>query len=155
MNFNSVILSGVVCADLLCGCVTDIKPDAVITLATYNIRCPRDESPNTREERKDRCRAVIRKNGLDISGVQEAFRHQLDDLLANSDYAFIGKGRDDFKDKGEFAAIIYNKNRFEVIDSGVLSLSETPDVPGVVAWNAVCPRMAAIRCLPHRCKFAQ
>ena len=135
-------LTAVFMALLFCGCLsTSCKKDNIM-LATFNIRCPMDGTPNSWDERKDRCRAVIKANNLDIFGVQEAFRHQLDDLLKDSDYAFIGKGRDDFKDKGEFSAIIYNKKRFEVIKSGTFGLSEKPDVPGYRSWKSACPRIA-------------
>ena len=84
---------------LLCGCSS--IPEESFTLATYNIRCPVDKTPHTWKERKPRCLAVIEKNKFDIFGVQEAVRFQLDDLLG-TEYQFIGGGRNDFKNAGEF-----------------------------------------------------
>ena len=122
----------------LCGCRT---ADESITLATFNIRCPVDKTPHTWNERKPRCLAVIKQNRFDIFGVQEAIRFQLDDLVGN-EYQFIGGGRDDFKDKGEFSAILYRKDRFELIKGGTFGLSEKPDVPGFKSWKTAYPRIA-------------
>lgn len=124
---------------LLCGCKS-ITQDS-FNLATFNIRCPVDKSPNSWQERKPRCLAVIRKNQLDIFGVQEAVRFQLDDLLGD-EFLFIGGGRDDFKNKGEFSAILYRKDRFELIKGGTLGLSEKPSVPGYKSWKTAYPRIA-------------
>ena len=124
---------------LLCGCQS--VPQDSFTLATFNIRCPVDKTPNTWQERKPRCLAVIEQNRFDIFGVQEAYRSQLDDLLG-SEFAFVGGGRDDFKDKGEFSAILYRKDRFELIKGGTFGLSEKPEVPGYKSWKTACPRIA-------------
>ena len=112
-------------------------------LATYNLRCPSDKTPpHTWSERKDRCRKVVAKNDFDIFGVQEPVRYQIDDLIRDTGYAFIGGGRDDFQDQGEFSAIIYKTERFEVLQSGTFGLSETPDIPKVLSWDAAYPRIA-------------
>ena len=124
---------------LLCGCKS--VPQDTFTLATFNIRCPVDKTPNTWQERKPRCLAVIEQNKFDIFGVQEAYRSQLDDLLG-SEFAFVGGGRNDFKNKGEFSAILYRKDRFELIKGGTFGLSEKPDVPGYKSWKTACPRIA-------------
>ena len=124
---------------LLCGC-SSIQEET-FTLATFNIRCPVDKSPNTWKERIPRCLAVIENNRFDIFGVQEAYRFQLDDLQGK-DYAFIGGGRDDFKDKGEFSAILYRKDRFELIKGGTFGLSEKPEIPGFKSWKTAYPRIA-------------
>lgn len=127
---------------LLTGCRSFFSSGKNFTLATFNVRCPVDKTPHSWEERKSRCLAVIRRNRLDIFGVQEAYRNQLDDLTADGQYAFIGKGRNDFKDQGEFSAILYKKERFEVLDSGTFGLSEKPHVPGFRSWNSRHPRIA-------------
>lgn len=122
-------------------CCGKTAASETFNLATFNIRCPVDKTPNTWEERKARCLAVIQQNKFDIFGVQEAKRKQLDDLLGDN-FAFIGGGRADFKNKGEFSAIIYRKARFELIGSGTFGLSEKPQTPGVKSWKSACPRIA-------------
>ncbi len=128
----------------VCGCFTLSKSSDKNTfvLATFNIRYPGDKTPHTWKERKDRCLSIVKKNGFDIYGVQEAYRYQLNDLVEGDEFAFIGGGRDDFKDKGEFSAIIYRKDRFELLKGGTFGLSEKPDVPGYKSWGTACPRIA-------------
>ncbi|MFY9173193.1 MAG: endonuclease/exonuclease/phosphatase family protein, partial [Petrimonas mucosa] len=41
------------------------------------------------------------------------------------------------QDAGEHSAILYRKDRFEVLESGNFWYSETPEVPGK-GWDAVC-----------------
>jgi endonuclease/exonuclease/phosphatase family metal-dependent hydrolase len=57
------------------------------------------------------------------------------------DYAFFGVGRDDGKQSGEYCAIFYNKNKFDMISSSTFWLSETPDKAGIMGWDAVCNRV--------------
>ncbi|MBQ9770640.1 MAG: endonuclease/exonuclease/phosphatase family protein [Lentisphaeria bacterium] len=136
---KKILFSALAAMFLLCGCKS--IPQETFTLATFNIRCPVDKTPNTWQERKPRCLAVIRKNQFDIFGVQEAVRSQLDDLLGD-EFLFIGGGRDDFKNKGEFSAILYRKDRFELIRGGTFGLSEKPSVPGYKSWKTAYPRIA-------------
>ena len=56
------------------------------------------------------------------------------------DYNYLGVGRDDGKESGEYAAIFYRKNRLEVEDSGNFWLSETPEKPSK-GWDAACVRI--------------
>jgi len=59
--------------------------------------------------------------------------------LVNYDY--VGVGRDDGKEKGEFSAIFYDKNRLQALKSGTFWLSETPEKPSKgwdAAYNRVC-----------------
>ena len=77
----------------------------------------------------------------DVMGVQEALPNQMTDmekLLIN--YKYIGVGRDDGKNKGEYSAILYNSKAHEVSKNGTFWLSETPDKVGM-GWDAVCNRV--------------
>ena len=112
------------------------------TVATFNIRCPVDKTPHTWQERKNRCISVIQRNKFDIFGVQEAMKHQLDDLVETGEYQYIGGGRDDFKENGEHSAILYRKDRLEFLKGGTFGLSEKPDVPGFKSWGTAYPRIA-------------
>ena len=112
------------------------------TLATFNVRCPVDKTPHSWQERKTRCIDVIQKNRFDIFGVQEAVKLQLDDFTASGEYLYTGGGRNDFKNSGEFSAILYRKDRFELLKSGTFGLSEKPEIPGYKSWKTACPRIA-------------
>ena len=75
-------------------------------------------------------------------GLQEVLKNQLDDLeklLPN--YGWVGVGRDDGINKGEFTPIFYLKQRFELLSSGTFWLSKTPDEAGSRGWDAACKRI--------------
>jgi endonuclease/exonuclease/phosphatase family metal-dependent hydrolase len=118
--------------------------DDSIKIMSYNIRFAGDETAegiNSWNNRKDNLAAVIRFHHTEIIGVQEALMLQLKDMTdLLPGYNWIGAGRDDGKNKGEFSAIFYNKNRFEVLDHATFWLSETPDDPST-GWDALLPRI--------------
>jgi len=65
---------------------------------------------------------------VDIAGLQEVLLGQLNDLrkrLPKMDA--YGVGRDDGKARGEFAPIIFRRERFELIDKSTFWLSHTPE----------------------------
>ena len=68
---------------------------------------------------------------------------QLIDLLKGLDgYDYIGVGRDDGGQAGEYAAIFYKKDRLRLLDHGDFWISETPDRPGL-GWDAACVRICS------------
>ena len=109
-----------------------------MNVATFNLRM---DTPNDGADawpnRKEMVKGLVRFHDFDIFGTQEGFKHQLEGILELGNYAYIGAGRDDGKDAGEHSAIIYKKDRFEVLDQGNFWFSETPDVPGK-GWDATC-----------------
>ena len=77
----------------------------------------------------------------DVLGVQEALPNQMKDIDEFlSDYNFVGVGRDDGKDQGEYSAIFYKKDRIEVLESSTFWLSQTPEKVSM-GWDAVCNRV--------------
>ena len=112
--------------------------DLVLRVASYNLRMntPSD-SLNAWPYRKDNVNALIQYHDMDIIGTQEGFLHQLKDICELPEYSYFGAGRDDGLSAGEHSAVIYKKERFEVLESGNFWLSETPDVPGK-GWDATC-----------------
>lgn len=77
----------------------------------------------------------------DVLGVQEAMPNQMkemDSLLV--DYSYVGVGRDDGKDSGEYSAIFYKTDKFNIVKSGTFWLSETPEKVSM-GWDAVCNRI--------------
>jgi endonuclease/exonuclease/phosphatase family metal-dependent hydrolase len=109
-----------------------------INVATFNLRLDTPvDSLNSWSHRKERVKSLIRFHNFDIFGTQEGFKHQLDGILELGNYAYTGAGRDDGEEAGEHSAIIYKKDRFEVLQSGNFWYSETPDVPGK-GWDARC-----------------
>ena len=53
----------------------------------------------------------------------------------------IGVGRNDGIRAGEYAAILYNKERIEPLESGTFWLSDTPGVPGSTSWSNTITRI--------------
>lgn len=115
-----------------------------INVMSYNLRYdnPKD-GVNQWSSRKEKVFSLLEKYDPDLLGVQEALNHQLKDIQAKlPQYNFIGVGRDDGKEKGEYSAIFYNKDRFEILDQNTFWLSETPEVPGSKSWDAAITRVA-------------
>ena len=123
---------------VLSACNCNQKENLQLRVSTYNLRMDtKADSLNAWEYRKDYVNALIRYHDLDIVGTQEGFLHQIQDICRMPEYTYFGAGRDDGLSAGEHSAIIYKKNRFEILESGNFWLSETPDVPGK-GWDATC-----------------
>ncbi len=79
----------------------------------------------------------------DTFGVQEAHINWMRALTACLPaYDYVGVGRDDGAEKGEFSAVFYKKDKFDLLDSGSFWLSETPEKPGK-GWDAACIRICS------------
>lgn len=117
-----------------------------LKIMTYNIRYSTEsDGANAWSKRKEKVYELIRKNSPDAFGVQEALHTQMQDLAnALPEYAYEGVGRDDGKEKGEYTAIFYKKSRLKVVNSRSFWLSETPEVPGSIGWDAAITRMATV-----------
>ncbi|MES2780372.1 MAG: endonuclease/exonuclease/phosphatase family protein [Bacteroidota bacterium] len=115
-----------------------------LKVMTYNIRYNNSgDGVNNWHHRKEKVADLIKKYNPDVLGVQEALHGQIKDLTKMlTEYAYVGVGRDDGKEKGEYAAVFYKKSRLKVLKSGSFWLSETPDIPGSVGWDAALTRMA-------------
>jgi endonuclease/exonuclease/phosphatase family metal-dependent hydrolase len=117
-----------------------------LKVMTYNIRYQTaNDGVNAWSNRKEKVVELIRKNSPDALGVQEALHTQMQDLAtALPEYAYIGVGRDDGKEMGEYTAIFYKTSRLKLVNSRSFWLSETPEVPGSIGWDAAITRMATV-----------
>ena len=115
-----------------------------LRVMTFNIRMDTpDDGENQWSNRKYLAAEMVRFHEADIFGAQEVLHHQLTDLLDRlPGYAYVGVGREDGKTKGEYAPIIYRKDRFVVEKSGNFWLSEHPEAVGQKGWDAACERVA-------------
>ena len=126
---------------LIMSCGTD-SPTSVLKVMTFNIRLnlPSD-GVNAWPNRKDMATRMIQFYAPDIFGVQEALVGQVNDLEDRlPEYDWIGVGRDDGHEQGEFMAIYYLREKFELLDQATFWLSETPDKPGK-GWDAAWIRV--------------
>ena len=113
-------------------------------VGSYNIRYQNSDDVNSGNSWAQRCPVVCDQLNFehpDIFGAQEVLEQQLNDMLQRLDgYGYIGVGRDDGKQSGEYAPIFYDKNRLRLVDDGHFWLSPTPDKPGL-GWDAACNRI--------------
>lgn len=110
---------------------------------SFNIRyATPNDGINQWENRKDKVADLLSFYEPSVFGLQEALKSQVDYLDNNLDnYAWIGIGRDDGKEKGEFSPIFYNTKELKLLSSGTFWLSETTDKPSK-SWDAALPRIA-------------
>lgn len=116
-----------------------------VNVMSFNIRYDNPEdSMNNWKFRKEWVANAVRFYDVDIVGMQEVLRNQLEDLRQRlPEYGVVGVGREDGKEKGEYSALWYRKSRFTLLDSGNFWLSETPEVAGSKGWDGACERIAS------------
>jgi len=125
----------------MCGSVVAKSPIDV-KIISYNIRTLARDGENSWQFRKHATKNMIEKHRPDAFGLQEAMIPHLQYIdSVCPQYARVGVGRDDGKNGGEFMAIYYNKERFDLLDSGTFWLSETPEKVSR-GWDAACNRVA-------------
>ena len=124
-------------------CTSPQKP-AEMNVATYNLRLSNLGDSLQGDgwgQRAPYVAKLIQYHEFDIFGTQEGKHHQLEDLKAMMpEYEYIGVGRDDGAQGGEYAAIFYKPERFELLDSGNFWLSEDTTQPNK-GWDAECIRV--------------
>ena len=92
--------------------------------------------------RIDNISNLILYNNFDIFGTQEVSPDKLKDLnkKLKEVYSYVGVGREDGNNKGEYCAIFYKKDFFTLIDSNTFWLSTTPNIPSK-GWDAMYNRI--------------
>jgi len=111
-------------------------------MMTYNIRYATvNDQENQWEKRKEFLTEQIGFYEPDVFGIQEGLYSQLefiDKTLQSYDY--VGVGRDDGKEKGEYCAIFFNKEKLELLSQDTFWLSPTPDRVSK-GWDAAFERI--------------
>ncbi|TVZ10361.1 endonuclease/exonuclease/phosphatase family protein [Cellulophaga lytica] len=118
---------------------------------TYNIKYDNtSDTINNWNFRKAKMAALIQHYSPSFLGIQEGLHNQVSYLDSNlPNYNYIGVGRDDGKQKGEYSAIYYNKNNFKVIKSNTFWLSTTPNKISV-GWDAAMERICTYGLFQHK-----
>ncbi|MBD0402701.1 endonuclease/exonuclease/phosphatase family protein [Flammeovirga sp. EKP202] len=122
-----------------------------INVMSFNIRMntPND-GDNAWPHRKQWVGDVIKFNNVAILGCQEVLVDQLHDLENELPHmSYVGVGRDDGKEGGEFSPIFYDTKEFKLIESGTFWLSTTPEEPSK-GWDAALPRICTWAKLKHK-----
>jgi len=119
------------------------QPRDPLTVLTFNIRYgTANDGPNHWTNRREFLMDVIRKEDADIIGLQEALDAQIREIVAAIPaYAVVGVGRDDGKSRGEYAAILFRRDRLHVSDSGTFWFSDTPSVVASKSWGNTITRI--------------
>ena len=114
----------------------------VIKVMSFNIRLDvKSDGENQWDKRKEKVASLMNYYEADFIGAQEVQHHQLQFLQQNlKSYGYIGVGRDDGKEAGEYSCIFYNKDKFEVVKQSTFWLSQTPDSVSM-GWDAACNRV--------------
>ena len=117
-----------------------------LTVGSYNIRYKNPDDSVNGNGWHQRCKHICDQiiwERPDIFGAQEVLHQQLMDMEKGlPTYRWIGVGRDDGKQKGEYAAIFYNPERVELLEKGYFWLSETPEKPSI-GWDAALNRICS------------
>lgn len=115
-----------------------------LNVGSYNIRCPNQNDNNAGNGWDQRYKwicSLIEFENLDIFGSQEVVHFQLLNMLEElPEYGYIGVGRNDGREAGEYAPIFFKKDRIKVLDYGWFWLSETPEKPSK-GWDAALERI--------------
>jgi endonuclease/exonuclease/phosphatase family metal-dependent hydrolase len=125
--------------------LTFLSPIFALNLktATFNIRMATSaDGINEWKYRVPLVEKTLQSENIDVIGFQEVLHTQLLDLQKIlPDYAFYGVGREDFKEKGEYAAIFYKKDQFQLIEGNTFVLAADTNAVGVLGWDAACTRI--------------
>ncbi len=109
---------------------------------SYNIRYDNPaDGENSWDNRKADLVAMLQQTHPYILGIQEGLFQQVQYIdKALVQYKFIGVGREDGKQKGEFAAIYYDTSKLELMAGGTFWLSASGDTAST-GWDAALPRI--------------
>ncbi len=112
------------------------------SIISYNIRYDNAwDVENSWKIRKNKVRQLLIQYAPSIIGIQEGLLSQvqyLDSCL--TDYNYVGVGREDGKEQGEFCAIYFDTTRYSVLNHSTFWLSETPDIISI-GWDAALERI--------------
>lgn len=121
-----------------------------VSIMSYNIRLElKSDGENWWGIRKDKVAGLMNYYEADFIGLQEVLHQQLlylKDSLRG--YEYIGVGRDDGKEAGEYSCIFYRKDKYSLVQQSTFWLSPTPDVPSK-GWDAALNRVCTYGLFRH------
>ena len=122
-----------------------------IKAITYNLRYENTfDGENSWKFRKDKITEMFNFYNADIIGIQEGLISQIIYIDSSlNQYQHVGIGRDDGKTLGEYSAVFYKKDKFDIIQSSTFWLSETPDTVSK-GWDAACNRICTYALLKDK-----
>ena len=132
--------------------ITDVPardPDAV-RVVSFNLRC-KDDVYGKVKNRAAFVAETIKSYAPDSFGVQEATKEWLSllDAALGDRYARVGEPRNNASGT-EYSAVYYDKTVYDLLDSGTIWLSETPDKPGSKSFASSFPRICTWATLQNK-----
>ena len=119
------------------------KDDDSVRVMSFNLRCKSDPEGSIRN-RSQIATEVIAQYAPDSFGVQEANAKWLRivDKAVGDKYDRVGEPRDRFGPFAEYSAVYYLKDKYNLLDSGTIWLSETPEKKYSGSFDTACLRIA-------------
>ena len=139
VDFGEIIIDGI-----------PEKSDDAKRIMSFNVRCCDDEAGSVKNRSKIVC-AIIEQYAPDSFGVQEAtgqWMKILKNALAEK-YVYVGEHREENPDS-EYSAVFYLKDKFTLLDSGTIWLSDTPEVKYTKYEESACIRIASWATLENK-----
>jgi len=124
---------------------TSVGVGPSVSMWSFNLRSDFNaevDGENRWEMRRGGVVDMLKGYDPDIIATQEVIAAQVSDLADGiSSYDYEGccrlGGQED-----EYCAIFFKKDRFEVVKGDTIWLSESPEEPGSIGWDAMYPRIA-------------
>ena len=131
--------------------VSSISRAQTLTTLTFNIRYDNpDDGKNSWEQRKTSVVALLEHYAPQIFGLQEGLLQQVRYLKEHlGPYNYVGVGREDGKEKGEYSPIFYDTTQYEMISNSTFWLSNTPEKVSV-GWDAALERICTCALFRHQ-----
>ncbi len=119
------------------------KASDTLRIISFNLRYNDDKAGSVKKRSKISA-AIIRQYSPDSFGVQEATGQWMDILEKSlgDKYAYVATPRDDQGYHSERNAVFYLKDKYNLIDSGTIWLSETPEKENTKSFGSNCHRIA-------------
>ncbi len=140
IDFGEIIIEGI-----------PDKPEDALRIMSFNLRYNDDKSGKVRD-RSEIVTAILRQYSPDSFGTQEATGKWMDILIEKLGdiYDCVAVARDTQGYKSERNAVFYRKDKYNLIDSGTIWLSETPEIPYTRIEGVSCHRVATWAVLENK-----
>lgn len=125
------------------------KAEGDVRVISFNVRC-KDDDYGSVKTRSQLIVSALKQYHPDSFGVQEATEEWIDILTENLDeYACVCEFRGDGS-MDEASAVFYLKDKYDVLDSGTIWLSRTPEVKGSKFLTSSIARIATWAVLQNK-----
>lgn len=142
-HLSGVLAAWAVVAGTLLAQSQQVPSAEPLSVMSFNIRYgTANDGDNHWKLRREFLFDVVREAAPDLVGLQEALDGQVRELVAAlPQYGVVGVGRDDGRTRGEYAAILYRRDRFHVSDAGTFWFSDTPETVASRSWGNTITRI--------------